>query len=275
MLGRYPLWRNGETELSKHFFLICLIIFPLFSSVVASAQTIQSATVPEQIDPSQPFTSGEPLVDETERSEGPQATQGRQKPDPGTSVGPTPGATTGTAPGTTTTTSYTFPSGKEMTHYWLRNVAGPRAAFGATFTASWHTWVDEEPQEWHRDFGGWSKRFGSSLLDNTINQSSLVLLSRAMGQDPMYYRCACTGSGHRTVHAIKMAFTARNHSGDRVFSPAKIIAPFTGPLVTRSTIYPDRFGPSDAFGVSSGAYYLVGAVAWNVIREFFWKSPRW
>ena len=185
---------------------------------------------------------------------------------------PTPA---GTAPGTAAATGYKFPTGSEMTHYWLRNIVGPRAAIGAAFSASWHTWVDTSPTEWHRDATGWSKRLGTSALDSAINQSSLVLLSRAMGQDPMYYRCTCSGVWHRTGHAFKMALTARNHDGNTVFSPAKIISPFTGPLVTRSTIYPDRFGPSDAFSGGAGAYYLVGGFAWNMIREFIWKSPHW
>jgi len=66
-----------------------------------------------------------------------------------------------------------------------------------------------------------------------------------------------------------MTFSAYNRTGSLVFSPAKIVAPFTGPMVTRNTIYPDRFGLSNA--ASSGAYYLGGSVGWNVLREFVWK----
>jgi hypothetical protein len=79
----------------------------------------------------------------------------------------------------------------------------------------------------------------------------------------------------RTGHAIKMAFMARNHSGDAVFSPAKVIAPFTGPLVSRNTVYPDRYGSSDVFNGGGAGYYLIGGVVWNIIREFIWKSPQW
>jgi hypothetical protein len=66
-----------------------------------------------------------------------------------------------------------------------------------------------------------------------------------------------------------MTFSAYNRTGSLVFSPAKIVAPFTGPMVTRNTIYPDRFGFSNA--ASSGAYYLAGSVGWNVIHEFVSK----
>jgi hypothetical protein len=156
-----------------------------------------------------------------------------------------------------------------MNRYWLRTTVGPKALIGAGFTASWNTWVTNSPHEWHRDGTGWSKRLGTALLDNGINTSTLVLWSRAMHQDPMYYRCDCSGAWPRASHAIKMTFMSRNRSGSLTFSPAKIVSPFTGPLVTRNTIYPDRFGFGDS--ASGGAYYLVGSVAWNFFREFIWN----
>jgi hypothetical protein len=62
---------------------------------------------------------------------------------------------------------------------------------------------------------------------------------------------------------------AYNRSGNLTFSPAKIIAPFTGPAVTRHTYYPDRFGWGNVG--SAGGYYLAGSVAWNMVREFIWN----
>jgi hypothetical protein len=265
--------RKGETELRKQAFVICLIVLSLSSSVVVCAQTNQSATaVSDQTDNS---SADHPQVDKEEPQSDPGTSvdTASKTPDvrtaPGAAVGkPTP---TAAAPAPAAVSVYTFPSRTELTDYWLWNVVGPKAWFGGAFTASWKTWVDTSPTEWHRGADGWRKRFGVALIDNSINQSSLMLLSSAMGQDPRYYRCACTGFWPRTKHAFKMSFEGRNHNGDAVFSPAKIIAPFTGPVVTHSTFYPARFGPSD--GLSP--YYLVGGVAWNFFREFFGKSPSW
>ncbi len=167
-------------------------------------------------------------------------------------------------------TTYVFPTGREMGAYWLRNVVGPKAFIGATITSSWNTWVNISPDEWgHRR--GWGRRFGVSLLDNSMNESSRVLLSLAMNQDPMYYRCDCSGAWARAKHAIKLSFTSRTSSGAYVFAPPKIVAPFVGPLVTRNTIYPSSFDSSNA--ASAGAYYLAGSIGWNLVREFIyaWK----
>ena len=115
----------------------------------------------------------------------------------------------------------------------------------------------DSPSEWTKDATGWGQRYGSSLLDNGINTTSLVWLSRAMGQDPRYRRCDCTGSWARARHAIKLEFMAYNRSGNLTFAPAKLIAPYTGPLVTRNTIYPNNFGTGDAF---SGGVFILPAV---------------
>ena len=167
-------------------------------------------------------------------------------------------------------TTYVFPTGRQMTRYWLRNTVGLEAFTSEVFTASWDQWVRDNPKEWTKDAEGWGKRYGASLLDNGINESSLVVLSRFTGQDPRYHRCDCNGLWPRSSHAIKLAIMAYNRNGDVVVSPAKIIAPFTGPMVTRNTIYPDRYGFGDA--ASSGGYYFAGRVAWNLVREFIWKK---
>ena len=165
---------------------------------------------------------------------------------------------------------YVFPTKAEMNRYWLRNSLGPKAFLGGAFTASWNQWVTNTPSEWSNGGKGWAQRFGSAMLDNGINTTSLVWISRATHQDPRYRRCECTGHKSRSWHAVKMAFMSFNQSGSLTFSPAKVISPFTGPLVTRNTIYPDRFGPDNA--LTGGPYYFAGSIAWNFVREFFIKK---
>jgi len=176
----------------------------------------------------------------------------------------------GTSPVAPVAAPYVFPSSGEMNRYWLENTIGLKAVLGSVGTASWNQWVVDIPKEWAKDATGWGQRFGSALLENGINTSTLVLLSRTMGQDPRYRRCDCTGMWPRTRHAIELSFMAYNRSGNLTFSPAKIVQGFAGPLVTRNTIYPDRYDSGDA--ASGAAYYLVGSVGWNLVREFIRKK---
>jgi hypothetical protein len=152
--------------------------------------------------------------------------------------------------------------------YWLKSTLGPKALLGATFTGSWNQWVVDSPKDWSKDATGFGQRFGSALFDNAINTTSLVWISRAMGQDPRYHRCDCSGVWPRTRHAIGLTFVSYNRGGNLVFSPAKVVAPFTGPMVSRDTYYPDRYTFADSF--TGGGYYFAGSAAWNLIREFVW-----
>jgi hypothetical protein len=168
---------------------------------------------------------------------------------------------------------YTFPSNRKMVRFGFRGVAGFRALVGSAVGSSWNTWVRQSPKEWGNDASGWGKRFGTRVLDNGINQSTLVALSIATHRDPIYYRCDCSGVWPRTFHAIKMTYEGRDRAGAARFSVADVISPFVGPLITRNTIYPSRFDTMD--GLRSGAYFMLGTAGWNIIREFFLKGPRW
>jgi hypothetical protein len=268
-------WRN---EVQIPSVRNCLIVCCLFTSSVIAQNTSQSAPgLLEQAVESGSDVSSSPGVSGVDTDSELPAVAPSSSGQAGNGNGNANGngsSSAGTsrskASPASTSTTYVFPSSGEMNRYWLRNTVGPKAFIGGTFTASWNTWVTDSPDEWGQDGTGWSKRFGSSLLDNGINTSTLVLLSRAMNQDPRYYRCDCSGLWPRTRHAIEMVYRARNRSGDLTFSPPRLIAPFTGPMVTRNTIYPDSFGFSDAF--RGGGYYLAGSVGWNLIREFFGKK---
>jgi hypothetical protein len=170
---------------------------------------------------------------------------------------------------------YVFPSGSKMAKNWLIGMFGPRALFGSAFGATWGTWVLNSPEEWGKGGEGWSKRFGNSLADNAVNTTTLYAVSAAMRQDPIYYKCPCTGFGPRLGHVIKMTFMSRNQSGHMVFSPGKTFSPFVGPMVTRNTIYPDKYDSRDA--AISGAWNVSINAGWNFAREFFpfMRAPQW
>ena len=168
---------------------------------------------------------------------------------------------------------YRFPSGREQLKAWALDAFGPSAVAGSVTSAVWGQWVIDEPPEWSGGGEGFAKRFGAASATTAITETSLSLLSAASGQDARYYRCPCTGLGPRLAHSIKMTFMARRPDGSAVFSVAKTVSPFVGPLVTRTTIYPDRYTYGD--GALSGTYAVLMNAGWNLAREFVLKAPRW
>jgi len=170
-------------------------------------------------------------------------------------------------------TVYRFPSGRQQFMTWAWNSVGPAAVAGNLVGASWRQWVTDEPPEWGDGGEGFAKRFGSGCLTTAIGETSLSLASALMRQDPGYYRSPRTGFGPRLGHALAMTFMARSPGGDAVLSPGKTLSPFAGPLVTRTTVYPDRYDYGAA--LSSGAYGLLITAGWNALREFVVPAPGW
>ena len=99
-----------------------------------------------------------------------------------------------------------------------------------------------------------------------------MALSEALKQDPLYYRCECSGVFPRLGHAVVSTFTARTgEDGHRVFSslPWQAVCGFVCRCVCR---YPDRYGAKDAFRI--GNYSLLEYMGGNIALEFLYKSPR-
>jgi hypothetical protein len=170
-------------------------------------------------------------------------------------------------------TEYRFPSGREQLKDWALNAFGPSAIAGNATSAAWGQWVSDEPPEWPDSRRGFAQRFGAASLTTAITETSFSLLSAASRQDARYYRCPRRGLGPRLGHALGMTFMARRPDGSATFSVAKTASPFVGPLVTRATIYPERYTGWD--GALSGAYALLMNAGWNLAREFVLKAPRW
>jgi hypothetical protein len=168
---------------------------------------------------------------------------------------------------------YAFPSARDQFRAWAMNCAGPAAIAGNLAGASWRQWVTDEPPQWDEDGGGFAKRFGTASASTAICETSLSLVSAAMGQDATYYRSPRAGLLPRAGHALAMTILARNRRGEKVFSPGKTISPFVGPLVVENTLYPEGYNFADA--MLSGAYSLLINAGVNAAREFILNAPGW
>lgn len=168
---------------------------------------------------------------------------------------------------------YEFPSMEDRFHDWALNCAGPTAIAGNLGGAAWRQWVTNQPPQWGQDGAGFARRLRAASVTTAITETSLAFGSAATRQDANYYRSPQGGLLPRARHAFEMTFLARNREGEKVFSPAKTIAPFIGPIVVQNTLYPDRHHFGDA--VLSGAYSLLINAGLNAAKEFFLKAPDW
>jgi hypothetical protein len=188
-------------------------------------------------------------------------------------VGATPAVAESTAVPPIESVGYVFPSARSQFRTWALNCAGPSAIAGNLAGASWRQWVTDEPPQWDDDGRGFVNRLGTSFASSAMCETSLSLVSAAMGQDAIYYRSPLAGLVPRARHALAMTVLARNRQGERVFSPGKSISPFVGPLVVENTLYPEGYNFSEA--LVSGACNLLINAGVNLAREFILKSPAW
>ena len=184
---------------------------------------------------------------------------------------------TSTAFDTRTTTAqsyltYTRPTQTMKLHNYFFDAFGPYPITISAVAAGIDQ-IDNSPPEWNSRAAGYGKRFGSDLGIEAVSTTTRYALSEALKQDPLYYRCECSGVFPRLGHAVISTFTARTgEDGHRVFSLPALVGPYAGSFVAVYAWYPDRYGAKDAFRI--GNYSLLEYMGGNIALEFFYTSPR-
>jgi hypothetical protein len=123
-----------------------------------------------------------------------------------------------------------------------------------------------EPEGWPRTTDGMFRRIGSQTALLMMEEGGRQALDAAVGLEPRYFRCRCTGFLPRTGYAIKMTFFTFNEEGHLRPDVPRLAADYgSSMIVTRW--YPDRYTPLDQ-GVRMGHTQVGIDVALNIFREF-------
>jgi hypothetical protein len=169
------------------------------------------------------------------------------------------------ATGLPTAAAYSRPTASERFAAFGREAIGPYTII-KTVAVAGVLQAQNSPPDWGQGAKGFGDRVGSEYGRFLAETGSRYLIAAAFGQDAKYYRCACTGFGHRLGHALKASFTARaGDDGHYVFSPAPIAAPYVGGF-TELAWYPARYGWKD--GIRFGSYGVLYSLGGNIAREF-------
>jgi hypothetical protein len=167
--------------------------------------------------------------------------------------------------------TYTRPSEQVMLHNYIFDAFGPYPIFVAAAAAGINQATDAPP-EWSQGIDGYGRRFGSDFGIALTATTTRYALAEALGEDTLYYRCACSGLFPRVRHAIFSSFTGRRgDDGHRVFSIPTLISPYAGTMTAVYGWYPNRFGAKDAFRM--GNYSLLAYMGSNIGLEFFYNGP--
>jgi hypothetical protein len=167
--------------------------------------------------------------------------------------------------------TYTPPSAKTKFTNYLFDAFGPYPIIGAAIAAGINQ-ADNAPPEWGQGAEAYGKRFGSNFGILAISTSTRYGLAAAFREDTLYYRCECTGFGHRLEHALISTVTARRGAdGHRTFSFSALAAPYAGTEAAALLWYPSRFDAMDGFRM--GNINLAVQAGYNIAFEFIYGGP--
>jgi hypothetical protein len=176
--------------------------------------------------------------------------------------------------------TYQKPTGSETIKSYLFDAFGPYAIIGSAVAAGINQASGDRingtgsgtPPEWGGGAQAYAQRFGSNYGINITATTSRYLMAEVLREDPLYYRCECSGFSHRLVHALMSTVAARRGAdGHYSFSFSNLAAPYAGTMTAALGWYPGRYEPSDGFRMGN---YLLGTYAGlNIAKEFIYGGP--
>ena len=155
---------------------------------------------------------------------------------------------------------------KEKAQLALRNMIGPRALGNRMLSVGWDT-LRDHPEEWGGGWEGFGKRTGSRLGRLVVRNAVRVSTDMALGIEPRYDRCNCSGFLARTGHAWKRVIVSRSDSGGEMPAYSNFTGAYVTPWITY-TWYPDRLNTTQR-KLESGTMYLGWRGVTNMLREFW------
>ncbi|MGA8144477.1 MAG: hypothetical protein WB987_11360 [Candidatus Acidiferrales bacterium] len=195
---------------------------------------------------------------------------------PSSTAAPQSSAPSHVQPGTT----YSRPTGSDRFKQYLFDSFGPYALIGSAAAAGIQQASGDRifgtgsgsPPEWGGGIGPYFERFASDLGINLTANTYRYGLGAILHEDTSYYRCECSGFGHRLGHALVTTVAARHgDDGHYMFSFTNLSAPYAGTMTAALGWYPGRYNASDGFRM--GNYALATAAGINVAKEFIYGGP--
>jgi hypothetical protein len=102
-------------------------------------------------------------------------------------------------------------TGKQRFKLYIRQTYTTPGIYIKTGFFALHDQVKNTPPAWGDDFSGFAKRVGSNQATNVIQNSFTSLGQAAVGWEPRYDRCRCTGAWPRFRHAFVRNFITYAH----------------------------------------------------------------
>jgi hypothetical protein len=154
----------------------------------------------------------------------------------------------------------------ERTDLFFKGFLGSPTTYYESVAAASVGLIANQPEGWHRTFGGYSKRVVTGFTLYTVEEVTHDAGDAALDLDPRYFRCRCNGGFRRAANAVKMTFLAYDRNGDTRLDLPRLVGDYGASMLV-TTWYPANYSPLTR-GVQTGHVQLGLDIGVNLIREF-------
>jgi len=156
-------------------------------------------------------------------------------------------------------------AGDRATLFFKGYLASPVSYLAMTASAS-AGWIAGEPEGWGRTFRGYGQRAGTEFVLYTAEEAMHDAGDAALGLDPRYFPCRCSGLWHRSRNALKMTVLAYDGNGKLHLDLPRFAGDYGSSMLV-TTWYPAPYSPL-AQGVKMGHMQVGLDAGVNLLREF-------
>ena len=157
-------------------------------------------------------------------------------------------------------------TGKERWHLYENDNFLSSGIYFASFGSALGAQSSNEPREWGGGFAGYGRRaasqYGLFAIQNTLHDGGAA----ALGYEPRYFRCQCTGLWRRSGHALEMSFLTYNEHGHKSLDLPQLVGAYGSGMIS-ALWYPKRYSPL-VQGVQAGHMQMGFVVGTHLIQEF-------
>jgi hypothetical protein len=158
----------------------------------------------------------------------------------------------------------------ERMHWIVDGIVGPRSLGIGVLTSAWQTGLNS-PEEWHRSWSGFGKRYLAREADVAISNAIEGGLGAIWGEDPRYIPSTRHGVWPRARDAIKTVVLAPRRDGHLAPAWGRFAGNVVNNLIESTYLPPSVTTPGQTTLRSLDG--LVGRLIGNLWNEF-WPDLR-
>ena len=160
---------------------------------------------------------------------------------------------------------WSAPTSQERWRVWRRGIGVSPGSYIRAGLSSGLGQLGNTPEQYGQGWGAYGKRYGTSFLTFSLQDSTSQALAAAAHYEMRYIQCKCTKLLPRIGHALAFNFVTYNRNGKKVFNWPSIVGGY-GAGILSSTYTPGQ--KWSAGGIRSGNSAIYFGFASSLLQEF-------